>query len=94
MRKQKATHTSDFKSRVALEAIRGDLTMNEIASKYRVHASQIHRWKQQAIASIKDGFTGKQEKRSPSQEQLTEELYKEIGRQKVELEWLKKRAWD
>lgn len=94
MRKQKATHTTDFKSRVALEAIRGDLTMNEIASKYKVHASQIHRWKQQAIASIKDGFTGKQEKHSQSQEQLTEELYKEIGRQKVELEWLKKRAWD
>ena len=94
MRKQKAVHSADFKSRVALEAIKGDLTLNEIASKYKVHTTQIHRWKQQAIASIKDGFTGKQENHSQSQEQLTEDLYKEIGRQKVELEWLKKRVWD
>jgi transposase len=83
MRKRKAIHSADFKSRVALEAIKGDLTLNEISSKYKVHSSQIHRWKQQAVASIKDGFNGKQEKRSQNQEQLTEDLYKEIGRQKI-----------
>lgn len=94
MRKKKAVHSADFKSRVALEAIKGDLTMNEISSKYKVHVSQIHRWKQQAVVSIKNGFTGKLEKHSQNQEQLTEDLYKEIGRQKIELEWLKKRVWD
>lgn len=60
MGKQKQkNYTAEFKAKVALEAIRGDLTMNEISSKYQVHTTQIQRWKQQALGNIKDGFTNK-----------------------------------
>lgn len=62
MGKKKKSYTAEFKARVALDCIRGDLTINEITSKYGVHSTQINRWKQQAMASIKTCFTGKQQK--------------------------------
>ena len=56
------THTSEFKAKVALEMIRGDLTINELSKKYGVHATQINRWKQQALEGIKTSFNGRQGK--------------------------------
>ncbi|MBU2545523.1 MAG: transposase, partial [Gammaproteobacteria bacterium] len=49
MSMKKRVFTAEFKSRVALEAIKGDLTINEITSKYGVHSTQVARWKQQAL---------------------------------------------
>ena len=51
------TYTAEFKAKVSLDAIRGDLTINEISTKYGVHSTQITRWKQQALASLKTCFT-------------------------------------
>ena len=82
MSKKKKSYTTEFKARVALDCIRGDLTINEIASKYGVHSTQINRWKQQAMASIKSGFTGKQEKLDESNQQLVDKLYQQIGQLK------------
>ena len=87
--KQK-TYTSEFKAKVSLEAIKGELTINQITSKYGVHASQINRWKQQAMTSVKQCFTGKQSITHPVNEALIEQLYSQIGQMKVELDFLKK----
>lgn len=95
MSKQKQrNHTAEFKAKVALDALRGDLTINEISKKYGVHATQIHRWKQQALASIKTSFNGKQQKAEMDNEKLTNDLYRQIGQLTCENEFLKKSVWE
>ena len=74
--KKLKSYTVEFKAKVALEAIRGDLTMNEISSKYGVHSTQIHRWKQQALGNIKSGFTKKHEKAHESDQKTIDNLYR------------------
>ena len=58
--KKNKSYTAEFKAKVTLDAIKGDLTINEISSKYGVHSTQINRWKQQALSSLKTCFNGKQ----------------------------------
>ena len=94
MGKKKRTYTAEFKARVALDCIRGDLTINEISSKYGIHSTQINRWKQQAIVSIKSCFTGKQQKLEQSDQQLMDKLYQQIGQLKCENDFLKKSVWE
>ncbi len=81
----------DFKAKVALAAIRGELTINEIASQFGVHSNQVLRWKKQAQAELADVFSDKREKRQSSEAALKEELYRQIGQLKVELDWVKKK---
>lgn len=78
----------DFKAKVALAAIRGEMTINEIASQFGVHGNQVVRWKKQAVAELAEVFSDKREKRHASEEALREELYRQIGQLKVELDWL------
>ena len=80
----------DFKAKVALAAIRGGMTINEIASQFGVHGNQVVRWKKQAQAELAEVFSDKREKRHASEAALREELYRQIGQLKVELDWLKK----
>ena len=95
MGKQKQkNYTVEFKAKVALEAIRGDLTMNEISSKYQVHTTQIHRWKQQALGHIKSGFTNKHEKAHANDQKTIDDLYRQIGQLTCENDFLKKTVWD
>ena len=82
----------DIKAKVALDAIKGELTVSEISSSYGVHSSQITVWKKQAMDELKLVFSDKREKTDKLNEQLTEELYKQIGQLKVELDWLKKKS--
>ena len=91
--KQK-THSVEFKAKVALEAIRADLTANQITSKYGVHTTQIHRWKQQALEAVKNAFAGKKGSGQKTDQQLIEQLYMQIGQMKVELDFLKKSVWE
>ena len=93
-KKKGKNYASDFKAKVALEGIRSDLTVNEISSRYGVHATQIHRWKQEALALIKTGFTGKAEKAEQNDQKLIEDLYQRIGQLVCENEFLKKRVWE
>lgn len=94
MGKKKKSYTAEFKARVALDCIRGDLTINEISSKYGVHSTQINRWKQEAMAAIKSCFTGKQQKLEQSDQQLMDKLYQQIGQLKCENDFLKKSVWE
>ncbi len=92
--KKAKNYTSEFKVKVALESIRGDLTINEISKKYGVHATQINRWKQQALAGLKAGFNGKQQKAEVGHQQLTDDLYRQIGQLTCENEFLNKSVWE
>jgi transposase len=92
--KKQKNYTLEFKAKVALEAIRSDLTINEISKKYSVHSTQINRWKQQALLSIKSGFNEKQEKANQNIQKTIDDLYRQIGQLTCENDFLKKSAWD
>ena len=86
------TYEGDFKAKVATEAIKGEKTIAEIASHYQVHPSRIAKWKKQGLEILAEGFNGKRKKMDLTIEQREAELYQEIGRLKVELDWLKKKS--
>ena len=92
-KKKGRSYTSEFKAKVALDTLRGDLTLNEISTKYSVHSTKINRWKQQALLSIKGSFTGKHEKAAQSEQQIIDDLYRQIGQLSCENDFLKKSVW-
>ena len=85
-------HTAEIKARVALAAIKGDRPVNEIAVMYGVHPTMITKWKKQALQELPQVFANRRSALVRAQEDLTGSLYQEIGRLKVELDWLKKKA--
>jgi len=88
---QRKQYGPSFKAKVALEAVKGDLTLAELASKYGVHPTQITNWKRQLLDELPNLFKNKDRKNKDSSN-LENELYQEIGRLKVELDWLKKKS--
>ncbi len=80
----------ELKAKVALAAIKGDLTVAEISSRFEVHSSRVGKWKKKAISELSEIFTNGNKKSTQSNEHLTDELYKQIGKLRVENEWLKK----
>jgi len=92
MQNKRRQHTAKFKAKVALEAIREEKTIAELSSFYEVHSTQIHKWKKCLFENTSELFLDKRNKAKKEQENLVEELYKQIGQQKVELDWLKKKV--
>lgn len=89
---QRKRHSAEFKAKVALEALKGLKTINEIASEMEVHATQITLWKKQAQEGLQEIFAGNHRGKPKNQEPLIEQLYQQIGRLQVELDWLKKKS--
>ena len=85
-------YSADFKSRIALEAVKGTKTVNEIASDHGLHPNQIAQWKKQLLQELPVLFSDKRVKANKEQEALEERLYQQIGQLKVELDWLKKKS--
>jgi len=83
------SRSPEFKKRVALEAIREDETVNEIAQKYGVHAVQVHKWKKELLDNAALVFE-KREKKEDSQGKEAA-LHEQIGKLAVENNWLKKK---
>jgi transposase len=82
-----------LKARVALAAIRGEHTLSQISSKFGVHSNQVGHWKKLALSRMPDLFNGSSRPRNDAaDEKLLASLYEEIGRLKVELEFLKKNS--
>ncbi len=86
------TYTGQFKGNVALEAVKAEKTLSELASQYEVHPNQIKQWKRHLVDQVGQVFTDKRRKQEKEHEALVEELYKQIGQLKVELDWVKKKA--
>lgn len=85
-------HTVQTKIKVVLEALKGEQTISQLTAKYGVHATQISSWKRQALEAL-PGVLGEQRRRSVEDQQpLVDELYRQIGQLKVELDWVKKKS--
>jgi transposase-like protein len=92
MSTQRKQYSAEFKARVALEALKGLKTVNELASTYGVHPTQIAHWKHHLQKELPDIFSVRRDKRERDQEAFQAQLYQQIGQLKVELDWLKKKA--
>lgn len=92
MEKIHRQYPPSFKAKVALEAIKEKKTSSELASKYGVHPTQIKRWKKIAMDGIIQLFTDGRQKQDEEKNLLIEELYREIGQSKMELDWFKKKS--
>jgi putative transposase len=89
--KKRKRYSAQFKFQVALEAIKGLKTVNQLASEHQLHPNQVSQWKRQLLeegATIFDNGTAQQQQREMAQTEA--ELYEQIGRLKMEVEWLKK----
>ncbi len=93
MADKRRTLTPEFKAKVALEAVKGEKTINEIAKEHQVHPGQITQWKKELLAGVADIFSGKVgQKKSEESTKKQEEFYlQQIGTLHTQVEWLKKK---
>ena len=89
MSKERRKHSPAFKAKVALEAMKGEETVAQLAARYEVH--QIQAWKKSLLEGSAGVFDGNQDKRQKSDEVLVARLYQQIGQLKVERDFLAER---
>jgi transposase-like protein len=85
-------YSAEFKATVALEAIKGQRTANELAQEFGVHVSQINLWKRQLMEAAPHIFSSKKDREVKKIEQEKERLYRKVGELQVEVDWLKKKT--
>jgi transposase len=90
----KKQYSAAEKTKIALEAIKGELTIAQISSKYGVHSTQISNWKRLALESMQSGFnsTASKSRAEADESELVDKLYRQIGKLTTECEWLKKKS--
>ena len=91
MKQQRKKHSGAFKAKVAVEALKGDRTLNELAGHFEIHPTQVVQWKQRLLAGASDLFSGGVARDAAHEADLRDRLYQQIGQMKVELDWLKKK---
>ena len=92
MGNMRKNHSAAFKGKVALEALKGEKTIAELSSEYGVHSNQIGQWRKRLLEEIPGIFSDRRKKKEKKSEELTSELYRQIGQLKVEVDWLKKKS--
>lgn len=92
MTQKRKQYNMQFKFKVAMEATKGVKTINQIASENELHPNQVSNWKKQLLEEGPTLFNHRADRRQQQQEAQEAELYEQIGRLKMELEWLKKKA--
>ena len=89
---QRKQRDGRFKAQVALEAIKNQQSISQIASEYGVNPAQVSQWKKQVLEQLPQLFSSRRAKTVSDNEQLVAELYRQIGQLKVELDWLQKKT--
>ncbi len=89
--KKRKVHTAEFKAKVGLEGVRGVKTMSEIAQAYGVHPVLVGQWKKEILAHAGTLFESKRGPKPDEDKSGEDRLYGEIGRLKMEVDWLKKK---
>ena len=88
--------SGEFKAKVALAALRGDRTLNEVAAHFKVHPIQVSQWKKQLVESVpgvmEDRRASRRSAEAAEKDELIAELYRQIGQLKVERDWLEKKV--
>lgn len=84
-------YSAKFKARVAVEAIRGEKTLSQLGSQFKVHPIQIAKWRKAALEQMPELFVDGRSRQGRNEED-SDRLYEQIGRLKVELDWLKKKV--
>ena len=92
MKRQRKQYSADLKAKIAREAIKGQRTIQEIASHYGIHPTLITHWKKQLLEGSAEIFANGKLQAADADEQLKAELYQQIGKLQVELDWLKKKS--
>lgn len=92
MTKERRQFSAKFKFEIGLEALKGLQTINEIASQHEIHPTQVKQWKKQLQDEGAEVFSEKAARRQQAQTEVEANLYEQIGRLKVEVEWLKKKV--
>jgi len=90
MSKKAKQYSATEKTKIVIEAIKAEMTIAQISSKYGVHATQIQAWKKRGIENLVSGFQVKPAKKDPDNQDLIKQLYEQIGQLSVERDWLKK----
>ena len=91
MRGKRRQHEAELKARVALAALKGDKTINEVAALFEVHPSLVTVWRKRALTELPRVFSEQATQGAADVEAKETRLYEQIGRLKVELDWLKKK---
>ena len=89
---QRKQHDGRFKAQVALEAIKNQQSISQIASEYGVNPAQVSQWKKHVLEQLPQLFSSRRAKTVSDNDQLVAELYRQIGQLKVELDWLQKKT--
>ncbi|MFP6723158.1 MAG: IS3 family transposase [Candidatus Poribacteria bacterium] len=82
--------SKELKAKVAVEAIKSQKPVNELAAEFGLHPTQVNTWKKQAIDAPLESFGNNQAKKEPNHEEEKDNLYRQIGKLQVEVDWLKK----
>ena len=93
MARTRRRFSAALKARVALEAIRGQRTVAELAGEHQVHPNQISQWKKQLLDASEGMFADRRLKQDQQRQELIDQLYQQIGQLKVEADFLKKKLW-
>ena len=92
MKRRRRVFAGAFRAKVALAAVKGDKTLSELASQFDVHANQVSAWRKELVGRAAELFEDGRSRKGLEESACQEELYEQIGRLKMEVEWLKKKA--
>ena len=92
LRGMRKTYDAAFKAKVAFEAAKGEKTIAQIAGEFSVYPNQIRLWRKHLMEQLPELFSSRRPQQEKAHEEIEAELYQQIGRLKMELEWLKKKS--